>query len=160
MSDVCPEASLPTCFPDIVYYSSTSENTLRFVERLGLPAKRIPISPKVTGPVIDRPFVLICPTYADGEGRGAVPKQVIRLLNDPDTRALLRGVIGSGNRNFGTLFASAGDVIARKCSVPLLYKFELAGFDNDIARVRAGLENMGRNLGLAQMGDAPCSTMA
>nr|WP_111481399.1 class Ib ribonucleoside-diphosphate reductase assembly flavoprotein NrdI [Celeribacter halophilus] len=145
--------------PDIVYYSSSSENTVRFIDRLGLPAKRIPISPKDENPVIDRPFVLICPTYADGEGRGAVPKQVIRLLNDPANRALITGVIGTGNRNFGTLFASSGDVIARKCNVPLLYKFELAGFDDDIARVRSGLEKMGRKLGLTETGNAPCSTM-
>ena len=90
------------------------------------------------------PFVLICPTYADGEGRGAVPKQVIRFLNDSARRARLLGVIASGNRNFGQLFALAGDVIARKCNVPLLYKFELAGFDTDIARVRDGLATLGR----------------
>nr|WP_043871429.1 class Ib ribonucleoside-diphosphate reductase assembly flavoprotein NrdI [Celeribacter indicus] len=135
--------------PEIVYYSSASGNTLRFVARLGLTVRRVPISPKEAMPGIARPFVLICPTYADGTGRGAVPKQVIRLLNDPDTRALMRGVIGAGNRNFGRLYAMAGDVIARKCDVPLLYKFELAGFDSDIARVRAGLE---------KMGSAPCST--
>ena len=41
--------------------------------------------------VPDRPFVLICPTYAYGEGRSAVPKQVIRFLNDPARRAALRG---------------------------------------------------------------------
>ncbi|WP_252735603.1 class Ib ribonucleoside-diphosphate reductase assembly flavoprotein NrdI [Celeribacter halophilus] len=154
-----PGGLSPDCIPDIVYYSSSSENTVRFIDRLGLPAKRIPISPKDENPVIDRPFVLICPTYADGEGRGAVPKQVIRLLNDPANRALIKGVIGTGNRNFGTLFASSGDVIARKCNVPLLYKFELAGFDDDIARVRSGLEKMGRKLGLAETGNAPCSTM-
>lgn len=134
--------------PEVVYYSSASGNTARFVARLGLPAARIPISPHDTMPRLSRPFVLICPTYADGQGRGAVPKQVIRFLNDADQRNLLRGVIGAGNRNFGTLFASAGDVIAQKCNVPLLYKFELAGFETDIARVRAGLE---------KMGNEPCS---
>jgi len=73
-------------------------------------------------------------------GRGAVPKQVIRLLNQPPVRSLLRGVIASGNRNFGETFALAGEVIARKCNVPVLYRFELAGTSTDIARVRAGLE--------------------
>lgn len=137
--------------PDIVFYSSSSENTLRFVRRLGLPAQRIPVSPKNAMPEVARRYVLICPTYADGDGRGAVPKQVIRFLNDPERRALIRGVIASGNRNFGTLFASSGEVIARKCKVPLLYKFELAGLDTDIARVRAGLD---------QMGGIRCSTTA
>lgn len=109
------------------------------MEGLNLPALRIPISGDDL-PCPDAPYVLICPTYADGEGRGAVPKQVIRFLNDPDRRALLRGVIGGGNRNFGATYALAGDIIARKCNVPVLYRFELAGTDTDIARVRDGLE--------------------
>ncbi|MDF0595655.1 class Ib ribonucleoside-diphosphate reductase assembly flavoprotein NrdI [Psychromarinibacter halotolerans] len=126
----------------LVYYSSRSGNTARLVERLGLPAARVPISPADPMPVVDKPFVLVCPTFADGEGRGAVPKQVIRLLNDPATRALLRGVIAGGNRNFGTTFALAGDVISKKCGVPVLYRFELAGTDTDVTRIRSGLDRM------------------
>lgn len=124
----------------LVYFSSGSGNTARFVTRLGLPAWRIPISPKNAMPAPDRPYVLVCPTYADGDGRGAVPKQVIRFLNAPDRRALIRGVIAAGNRNFGPTYALAGRVVAQKCNVPVFYSFELAGDDNDIARVRAGLE--------------------
>lgn len=135
----------------LVYYSSASGNTQRFVTRLGLPAQRIPISPKDPMPEPGAPFVLISPTYADGEGRGAVAKQVIHFLNDPDRRALLRGVIAGGNRNFGATWALAGKVIADKCGVPILYRFELAGTETDIDRVRAGLE---RFWGMT------CSTMA
>lgn len=124
----------------LVYFSSGSGNTARFVTRLGLPACRIPISPKDAMPAPEQPYVLICPTYADGDGRGAVPKQVIRFLNDPDRRGLIRGVIAAGNRNFGATYALAGRVVAGKCKVPVLYSFELAGDDNDISRVRAGLE--------------------
>ena len=124
----------------LVFFSSASGNTARFVARLGLPAGRIPISPDAEMPAPDQPYVLICPTFADGEGRGAVPKQVIRFLNDPDRRALLRGVIGTGNRNFGATFALSGKVISDKCNVPVLYRFELSGTDLDIARVQAGLE--------------------
>lgn len=94
-------------------------------------------------PVATEPFVLICPTYSDGEGRGAVPKQVIRFLNDPENRARLCGVIGAGNRSFGSTFALSGNIIARKCDVLLLDKFELAGFDNDIARISAKLIRLG-----------------
>ena len=124
----------------LVYFSSGSGNTARFIDRLGLPATRLPIRASEPLPAIGAPFVLITPTYADGEGRGAVPKQVIRLLNVPATRALLAGVIAGGNRNFGATFALAGDVIAAKCNVPLLARFELAGTETDIARIRAGLE--------------------
>lgn len=123
----------------IVYFSSTSGNTARFVTRLGLPGQRIPMRANEEMPVPPAPFVLICPTFADGDGRHAVPKPVIRFLNNPDNRALLRGVIAGGNRNFGATYALAGRVISEKCNVPFLYRFELAGTDTDIARVRAGL---------------------
>ncbi|MDD8023312.1 MAG: class Ib ribonucleoside-diphosphate reductase assembly flavoprotein NrdI [Paracoccaceae bacterium] len=124
----------------LVYFSSRSGNTERFVGALGLTADRIPIAHAAPMPAPRAPFVLITPTYADGQGRGAVHPQVIRFLNDPDTRAHLRGVIASGNRNFGALFALAGDVIARKCAVPVFYRFELAGTPTDIARVTEGLD--------------------
>ena len=60
--------------------------------------------------------------------------------NDPDRRALLRGVIATGNRNFGVIFALSGKVISDKCNVPVLYRFELAGNDLDISRITAGLQ--------------------
>lgn len=123
----------------LVYFSSRSGNTARFVSALDLPADRIPSD--ADQPTPDQPYVLICPTYADGAGRGAVPRQVIRFLNDPARRGLLRGVIGAGNRNFGASFALASRVIAEKCKVPVLYRFELAGTETDIARVRDGLQN-------------------
>lgn len=124
----------------LVYFSSASGNTARFVERLGLKAARIPISPADQMPEPTQAYILISPTFADGEGRGAVPKQVIRFLNDPGRRALIRGVIAAGNRNFGATYALAGRVIAQKCHVPLFYSFELAGNENDLAHVTAGLQ--------------------
>lgn len=123
----------------LVYFSGGSGNTARLIGRLGLPATRLPRQSGLPFPDITEPYVLVCPTYADGYGRGAVPKQVIRFLNDPAHRTLLRGVIACGNRNFGDTFARAGDVISQKCAVPVLYRFELAGTDTDISRIRAGL---------------------
>ena len=123
----------------LVYYSSASGNTARFVAGLDMAADRIPMRPAGEMPEPAGSFVLICPTFADGQGRGAVPKQVIRFLNDPARRALLRGVIGAGNRSFGATFALAARVIARKCHVPMLYCFELAGTETDRLRVQAGL---------------------
>ncbi|ASM74603.1 MULTISPECIES: class Ib ribonucleoside-diphosphate reductase assembly flavoprotein NrdI [Roseobacteraceae] len=124
----------------LIYFSSRSENTRRFIDRTGLAALRIPVDDADAMPVSDGPFVLVTPTFADGQGRGAVPKQVIRFLNIAHNRALLRGVIASGNRNFGATYAMAGDVIAAKCAVPVLYRFELAGTDGDVDRVTHGLD--------------------
>lgn len=123
----------------LVYFSSRSENTRRFVEKLRLPAIRIP--PAAGAHLtVESPFVLILPTYAGPDGRGAVVKPVIRFLNDAANRAHLRGVIAAGNSNFGATFGLAGDIVSAKCGVPYLYRFELAGTDADVETVRQGLE--------------------
>ncbi|MFF8828598.1 ribonucleotide-diphosphate reductase subunit beta [Streptomyces sp. NPDC015131] len=52
----------------LVYFSSVSENTRRFVDRLGLPATRIPLHPRRDGmPRVSEPYVLITPTYGYGD---------------------------------------------------------------------------------------------
>ena len=124
----------------IVYYSSLSENTHRFVAKLGLKSARIPVSQGAETPDVREPFVLILPTYCGDDGRGAVPKQVIRFLKNADNRSLIRGVIAAGNSNFGETFGLAGNVISDKCQVPYLYRFELLGTDEDVANVINGLE--------------------
>ncbi len=132
--------------PLVVYFSSVSENTHRFVEKLGLRALRIPVTRGEEPLTVDEPFVLITPTYGGGKqatavsGGGYVPKQVIRFLNDRHNRSLLRGVVAAGNTNFGEEFCYAGNVISRKCRVPYLYRFELMGTSEDVERVRIGLE--------------------
>ncbi|WP_087137391.1 class Ib ribonucleoside-diphosphate reductase assembly flavoprotein NrdI, partial [Mycetocola reblochoni] len=84
--------------PDLVFFSSVSENTRRFVDQLDRPAVRVPLRPRVEGLIrVARPFVLVVPTYGGGARSGAVPKQVISFLNDPANRALIRGVITAGN---------------------------------------------------------------
>lgn len=122
----------------LVYFSSSSENTHRFIERLGLSAVRIPLNERERIQV-DEPYILVVPSYGGGGTAGAVPRQVMRFLNDPHNRALIRGVIAAGNRSFGDAFCRAGDVIAQKCAVPYLYRFELMGTAQDIINVRTGV---------------------
>lgn len=127
----------------LVYFSTKSENTHRFVKKLGLAARRIPIGGDETLQAQD-PFILIVPTYCGDGGpggvRGAVPKQVIRFLNEAGNRSNIRGVIAAGNSNFGATFGIAGDIISQKCQVPYLYRFELLGTEEDVANVTNGLE--------------------
>ncbi len=123
----------------LVYFSSVSENTHRFVQRLGLPARRIPLTPAQGFLRVDDPYVLVVPTYGGGNEGGAVPRQVVKFLNDPHNRSLLRGVIAAGNTNFGEAYCLAGTIIAAKCHVPYLYGFELLGTPEDVTRVREGL---------------------
>ena len=133
--------------PDLVYFSSASGNTHRFIQKLDQPALRIPLRPKVEGMIrVTSPYVLVVPSYGGGELKGAVPKQVIQFLNIPDNRKLIRGVITSGNTNFGEHFCIAGPIIAKKCSVPELYRFELLGTDRDVQRVKDGLTEFWKRL--------------
>jgi protein involved in ribonucleotide reduction len=124
----------------LVYYSSTSGNTHRFVEKLGMAGMRLPVDAASEPPLAGEPFVLVLPTYGGSDGKGVVPKPVIRFLNVDANRSLIRGVIAAGNTNFGPDFCRAGSVVAQKCAVPLLYRFELLGTDEDVANVKQGLE--------------------
>lgn len=130
----------------LVYFSSASGNTHRFVQRLGLAADRIPLRPTDPFLVVDEPYVLIVPTYGGGNLGGAVPRQVIKFLNDRHNRSLIRGVIAAGNTNFGTAYCLAGDIVAAKCHVPHLYNFELLGTAEDVALVREGLGRLWQQL--------------
>lgn len=124
----------------VVYFSSATGNTRRFIEKLGFPAARIPLRAEDPFLSVDYDYVLIIPTYGGGNRKGAVPKQVIKFLNDPTNRSHCRGVISSGNTNFGAAYCLAGDIIAAKLGVPHMYKFELLGTSEDVSRVQNGLE--------------------
>ena len=125
----------------LIYFSSVSNNTHRFVEKLGRDAERIPLYPSDAPLLATEPYVLVVPTYGGGNGEGAVPKQVIRFLNVPGNRELLRGVIAGGNTNFGQAYGLAADIIAAKCHVPTLYRFELFGTPEDVEAVNSGLDS-------------------
>ena len=125
--------------PRIVYFSSATENTKRFVDKLGFPAQRIPLRPRDEAIEVTQEYVLVVPTYGGGNTRGAVPKQVIKFLNDEKNRSLCRGVISAGNTSFGTAYCKAGEIVAGKVGVPHLYRFELLGTNEDVSRVQEGL---------------------
>ncbi|MFY9262747.1 MAG: class Ib ribonucleoside-diphosphate reductase assembly flavoprotein NrdI [Actinomycetaceae bacterium] len=130
----------------IVYFSSATENTKRFVEKLGFDAKRIPLYAAEPPLKVNEDYVLIVPTYGGGSIKGAVPKQVIKFLNDPENRAHIRGVISGGNTNFGKAYGLAGDIISAKTKVPHMYRFELLGTPTDVEKVREGLEEFWKEL--------------
>lgn len=123
----------------LVYFSSSSENTHRFVGKLGFPALRIPIVGQREKLVVERSYILLVPSYGGGSAKGAVPLQVIRFLNNPLNRSLIRGVIAAGNTNFGEAYCIAGKIVAQKCQVPCLYRFELLGTPEDVVNVQRGV---------------------
>lgn len=125
--------------PLVVYFSSVSANTHRFVERLACRRVRLPLRTGEDPPVMDEPYVLAVPTYGRPNGAGSVPPQVVKFLNLEANRRQLIGVLGAGNTNFGETYCLAADKIAAKCGVPVLYRFELMGTDQDVDTVNEGL---------------------
>ncbi|UVD81736.1 class Ib ribonucleoside-diphosphate reductase assembly flavoprotein NrdI [Mycoplasma iguanae] len=127
----------PTGSIFVVYFSSISNNTHRFIQKLGFDNARIPyeLDQQLT---IDQDYVLIVPTYSGGGDQkdGAVPKQVIQFLNNEKNRSFCRGVIASGNTNFGDTFAIAGPILSKKLNVPLLFQFELLGTASDVENIQ------------------------
>ena len=128
---------------DVVYFSSVSENTKRFVDKLGVPSYRIPISlNEAASYTHDADSVLVTPTYGGGNEQNTVPKQVIKFLNNPENRKHIKAVIAGGNTNFGAHFCKAGEIIARKLEVPMLYRFEITGTPEDVKEVKERLEKL------------------
>lgn len=117
----------------IVYYSGKKGNTHTFVTREKLDAIRITEDEVLE---VDRPYILIVPTYADCHGRGAIPKPVLDFLRQPKNKSLIRGVVGSGNRCFIETFALAASIISRELRVPIVHKMELTGYKSDAAIIR------------------------
>jgi protein involved in ribonucleotide reduction len=125
---------------DVVYFSSVSENTKRFVDKLEAKAVRIPIRTEEAAEFVhDRDSVLVLPTYGGGNDNSTVPKQVIKFLNNPDNRKRIKAVIAGGNTNFGSHFGKAGDIVADKLGVPVLYRFEITGTPEDVVEVKERL---------------------
>mgnify|MGYP002887766503 CR=1 FL=1 len=132
--------------PLIVFFSSATENTLRFVHKLGFPNIRIPIFSKDSIEV-NEDFILITPTYGggasmDGRESNPVPKQVEKFLSNPTHAKHMKGVIAGGNINFGEDYCKAGVVISRQYNVPYLWRFELLGTPHDVETVQKGITEM------------------
>ena len=124
----------------LVYFSSVSGFTQQFIEKLDVPAIRIPLSSAEAEKfLVTEDYILVTPSYG-AASKGFVPKQVIKFLNNPDNRKHIQGVIGTGNLNFYEDYCKGATIISEKCNVPVLYRLELAGTEDDVEAVSTGLD--------------------
>lgn len=129
----------------LVYFTTNSGNVGRFAEKITqFETVRIPQSMEEAKTLtIDEEFVLIVPTYLAGNtGEVKVTGQVVTFLNNPQNRHLLRGVIGSGNTNYGAHYCKSAKLVASKCQVPLLHMFEISGTIEDVQDVEQKVSNL------------------
>lgn len=124
---------------EVVYFSTKSGNTERFVNKLPIHSIRIPINGELYQ---ENPYVLIVPTYGSGDYSKSAPPQVIRFLNVKNNRDKILGVVSMGNRNFGASYGIAGDMISEKCKVPLLGTVEVFGTPEDVVEITEKIEEI------------------
>lgn len=109
----------------IVFISRTG-NIRHIVGKLD---KSIPTIELTEDLLMNEPYLLF--TYTDGLGE--VPEKVWGFLNNGENAKYLKGVISSGNTNFGkNVFCGSADKISEHFNVPVIRKIELRGFDNDV----------------------------
>ena len=108
-----------------VVYLSLTGKTRQFVNKLGW--ESIEISKK--NPILEmkEPYIVITPTYGE-----QVANFFYEFIDFGENRSLLKGVAGSGNRNFNTSFCSNARALAVKYEIPLLHCFENQGTDKDV----------------------------
>lgn len=101
----------------MIIFASRTGNVRSIVQKLGLPAKDLAKVEKM-----DEPYLLF--TYTDG--LGSVPPIVDQFMTA--NFELCKGIIVSGNRNFGhAFFGRAGDLLAVQYGIPLIEKVEMRG---------------------------------
>ena len=127
--------------PLIVYWSSNSGGTRRVAEALNTDTVELADYDGAS------PYVLLTPTYDQPRG-GFTPKPVQQFLEEH--AHLMVGVLGVGNRSFGDKFCMGAHDISKQFNVPVLWRIEIMGSQEDLAIVDSGMnEHWGRLLSMA-----------
>lgn len=116
--------------PLIVYWSSNSGGTKRVAEALATDTVELNDYDGTS------PYVLMTPTYDQPRG-GFTPKPVQQFLEEH--AANMVGVLGLGNRNFGEKYCQAAHDISKQLNVPVLWRIEIMGSQEDLTVVDSGI---------------------
>ncbi|WP_261379608.1 class Ib ribonucleoside-diphosphate reductase assembly flavoprotein NrdI [Streptococcus sp. sy004] len=117
----------------LVFYSLTGQ-CQRFVKKLGLEQVALELTSTTPYPTFDTPFILLVPSYDQGD---------VEVVDEflADNYLHCKGVIGSGNRNFGPDFCKTARRYAQTYQLPLLYEFEFNGTEQDVEYVKGILSH-------------------
>lgn len=110
----------------MIVYTSRTGNVKYIIEKLNLPSSEIK-----EGLVIHCPYFLF--TYTDGLGE--IPKHVKEFLLEEENQNNLKGIIVSGNINFGHYFCKPAELIHKTYNVPIIRKIDLRGTQEDINEI-------------------------
>lgn len=120
----------------IIFFSVTGQ-TRRFIKKLGTNADAIEIDPVAPFFEANEPFVLIVPTYED-----EITYPVTEFLEYGNNAAQLKGIVGTGNRNFAELFIFTAKNLSQKFNVPIIYAFEFNGTPKDVEKFKEAVKRL------------------
>lgn len=107
----------------LIVYASKTGNVERFIKKLKTtPTLRIKDGFEK---VVEKCIFI---TYTTGIGE--VPEEVMRFFEH--NHKYICGICSSGNRNWGSAYGRAADILSNMYSKPVLLKFELSGRDQDV----------------------------
>ncbi|KYG90463.1 ribonucleotide reductase assembly protein NrdI [[Bacillus] sp. KCTC 13219] len=110
----------------MIVFASRTGNVRFIINQLQLPNIEM-----TKGLKLSEPYLLF--TYTDG--LGTVPQIVEEFLQE--NAAFCKGVIASGNSNFGhNVFCGSADKINATYQIPIVRKLELRGFAHDYEAIR------------------------
>lgn len=115
----------------IVVYDSLTGQGKKFALKLGYDAIKITDYQEDN----DQHVFLVTRSFNFGE----VPKTTLDFLNIYHHRVI--GTAVSGNKNWGSNFGKAGEIIEKKYQIPLVIKFEMAGMESDIKKTKKFIED-------------------
>ncbi|MDV3143561.1 MAG: class 1b ribonucleoside-diphosphate reductase subunit alpha [Candidatus Phytoplasma australasiaticum] len=118
----------------IVYDGLKHGNIYDFVKKLDYPSEHI--SEFVNN---NEEIILIIKTVGFGELSQEARDFLIKYSH------LVIGVVSSGNKNYGSNYAKAGDVASKDFGIPLIMKFEGRGFTEDIKKLNKWLKNYNKS---------------
>lgn len=121
----------------MIAYVSRTGNVRDIVGRLD---KSIPIREITASSIVQTPYYLL--TYTDKLGEA--PEVVRQFLSShEENRENLRGVIASGNTNFGKQnFCGSAIEISQWLRVPIIRMIDLRGNQDDIATISSSYSKM------------------
>jgi len=109
----------------LVVYLSLTGNTRRFVEKLDMKSLEInQMQPEVE---VNEDYVFILPTYSD-----ELTDIAERFITYKNNKKYLKGIIGSGEKNFGTKYIFSAKDLSKRVNAPIIFDFEKSGNNTDI----------------------------
>lgn len=113
----------------IAYFSLTGNN-VKFLKKTNIDHSELVCIKPDLNLKMEEDFILLTSTIGIGE----IPEIVIDFLNYEDNHKHLKGVVGSGNKNWGIRYCLAAKNIAKMYNVENIFNFELAGNQHDVEK--------------------------